>query len=141
MRHRMKKVRENGNRKRKLTVLRDGYAELLFDTNARVVIEAPAEFQIVADDRISLNYGKIYCKSPNRSDRFFRFIHRIPRLLTWEPSLVLKPISGARPNCMLSRARRNSSRGSSPTKPASRVRQGEAKKISADTSNDIGDIL
>jgi hypothetical protein len=51
-------------------LLRKGYAELLFDTNARVVIEAPAEFQIVADDRISLNYGKIYSQIPKEAIGF-----------------------------------------------------------------------
>jgi hypothetical protein len=51
-------------------LLRKGYAELLFDTNARVVIEAPAEFQIVADDRISLNYGKIYSQVPKEAIGF-----------------------------------------------------------------------
>lgn len=51
-------------------LLREGYVELLFDTNARVVIEAPAEFQIVDSDRISLNYGKIYSQVPTEAIGF-----------------------------------------------------------------------
>lgn len=41
-------------------MLREGLAELLFDNNTRIVLEAPAEFQILADDQIKLNYGCLY---------------------------------------------------------------------------------
>lgn len=44
--------------------LQGGMVELLFDKGARVVIEAPAEFQILADDRIGLLYGKAYATVP-----------------------------------------------------------------------------
>jgi len=54
---------ENGARiatGREKLLLREGCAELLFDNQATVTIEGPAEFQILADDRISLSYGKLY---------------------------------------------------------------------------------
>lgn len=51
-------------------LLRNGLAELLFDTNARVVIEGPAEFQIYDDDRIALRYGKIYAVVPQEAIGF-----------------------------------------------------------------------
>lgn len=41
-------------------MLREGIVELLFDNDTKVIIEAPAEFQILADDRIDLAYGKAY---------------------------------------------------------------------------------
>lgn len=41
-------------------ILQEGLAELQFDNEARVVVEAPAEFQILAEDRIGLRYGKLY---------------------------------------------------------------------------------
>lgn len=44
--------------------LREGLAELQFDNNARVVIEGPARFQIIAEDRIGLEYGKVYAAIP-----------------------------------------------------------------------------
>ena len=53
-----------------LLLLREGLAELQFDTNARVVIEAPAEFQILADDRIGLTYGKVYAIVPKEATGF-----------------------------------------------------------------------
>jgi hypothetical protein len=45
-------------------MLREGYTELTFDNRAKVIIEAPAEFQILADDRISLTYGQVYAVVP-----------------------------------------------------------------------------
>jgi len=45
-------------------LLRQGYAELLFNTNARVTVEGPAEFQILSEDAIHLNYGKFYATVP-----------------------------------------------------------------------------
>ena len=47
----------------KLT-LKKGLVELTFDNHTRAVIEAPAEFQILADDRIGLTYGKVYVMVP-----------------------------------------------------------------------------
>lgn len=41
-------------------LLREGCAEILFDNNARITIEAPAEFQILTRDQIKLNYGRVY---------------------------------------------------------------------------------
>lgn len=45
-------------------LLREGLVELSFDNNARVTIEGPAEFQILDDDLIKLNYGQIYSQVP-----------------------------------------------------------------------------
>jgi len=45
-------------------LLREGLAELTFDNHTKAVIEAPAEFQILADDRIGMMYGKIYTTVP-----------------------------------------------------------------------------
>ncbi|MCE5187444.1 MAG: FecR family protein [Planctomycetaceae bacterium] len=51
-------------------LLREGCAELLFDNNARVTIEAPAEFQILTDDQIKLNYGRVYAVVPDQAYGF-----------------------------------------------------------------------
>lgn len=45
-------------------VLEDGLAELLFDNNTKVVIEAPADFQIRSENQIDLAYGRIYATVP-----------------------------------------------------------------------------
>lgn len=51
-------------------LLREGYAELVFDNQARVVLEGPAEFQILASDRIGLTYGKVYVQAPGEAAGF-----------------------------------------------------------------------
>jgi hypothetical protein len=51
-------------------LLREGLAEIVFDTNARVVIEGPAEFQILDDDRIGLRYGKMFASIPQEAIGF-----------------------------------------------------------------------
>jgi len=40
--------------------LLEGAAEILFDNNARLVIESPAEFELVARDEIRLTHGRLY---------------------------------------------------------------------------------
>jgi hypothetical protein len=51
-------------------MLKRGMAELTFDTGATLVIEAPAEFELVSNDRIRLNYGKLYAVVPSEAVGF-----------------------------------------------------------------------
>lgn len=51
-------------------VLREGVAELIFDTNTRVTVEGPAEFEIVSDDRVKLQYGRLYSIVPREAIGF-----------------------------------------------------------------------
>jgi hypothetical protein len=51
-------------------MLRKGYAEIVFDDNSKVVIEAPAEFQVLSYDQIKLTYGRLYATVPNESIGF-----------------------------------------------------------------------
>lgn len=48
-------------------MLRKGYAELIFDNNSKVVIEAPAEFQVLSYDQIKLTYGRLYATVPQEA--------------------------------------------------------------------------
>ena len=50
--------------------LRKGYVELVFDNNTRVTLEGPSEFQILAEDRIGLKYGKAYAIVPSEAIGF-----------------------------------------------------------------------
>ena len=52
------------------TLLRKGVAALTFDNNARMTVEGPAEFEILNDDRIKLNYGRIYSIVPKEAIGF-----------------------------------------------------------------------
>jgi hypothetical protein len=51
-------------------MLREGYAALHFDNNAKIVIEGPAEFQVLSGDRIRLNYGLLYAAIPDTAHGF-----------------------------------------------------------------------
>ncbi len=58
---------ENGSRlatNSKSYRLKYGFAELMFDNNAKVTIEGPAEFVITSEDRIKLKYGYAYSSVP-----------------------------------------------------------------------------
>lgn len=50
--------------------LHEGYVELLFDNQAKVTIEGPAEFKILADDHIKLAYGRLYAMVPREAIGF-----------------------------------------------------------------------
>lgn len=45
-------------------LLREGLAQIQFDNNAQITIEGPAEFQILGEDMVRLNYGQIYSIVP-----------------------------------------------------------------------------
>ncbi len=47
-----------------------GLAKLRFDNGAELVLEGPAEFKILADDRIDLRSGKLYAKVPQEAIGF-----------------------------------------------------------------------
>lgn len=56
-------------------VLEAGYAKIAFDNQVKVVVEAPAEFQLIADDQLMLNYGRVYAVVP---DKAYGFIVNTP---------------------------------------------------------------
>ncbi|MBN1766311.1 MAG: NPCBM/NEW2 domain-containing protein [Sedimentisphaerales bacterium] len=51
-------------------MLRKGYAEIVFDNNSKVVVEAPAEFQVLSYDEIKLTYGRLYVTVPQEAMGF-----------------------------------------------------------------------
>lgn len=50
--------------------LREGIASVLFDNGSSVVIEGPAEFEILTDDQIQLNYGRLFASVPKEAIGF-----------------------------------------------------------------------
>ena len=50
--------------------LQSGLVEIEFDSNVKAVIEAPAGFRILTDDRISMDYGKVYVSVPKTAIGF-----------------------------------------------------------------------
>lgn len=51
-------------------LLSEGYAELLFNNQAKVTIQGPAEFKILTEDDIKLNYGRLYAVVPREAIGF-----------------------------------------------------------------------
>lgn len=51
-------------------LLRSGIAQLRFDNNALVTVEGPAEFSLIAEDRIKLLYGRLYSTVPQEAMGF-----------------------------------------------------------------------
>lgn len=56
-------------------LLSEGLVKLNFDNNAKVVVEGPAEFLVLAADRIGLNYGKVYVTVPKEAIGFSVYTH------------------------------------------------------------------
>ncbi len=50
--------------------LEQGYAQLLFDNQTVVTLEGPAEFQILTNNQIQLNYGRLYASVPPQAYGF-----------------------------------------------------------------------
>ncbi len=55
---------------REKLLLREGYAKLLFDNQAQVILEGPAAFEVHTEDQIKLWYGKIYAIVPREAIGF-----------------------------------------------------------------------
>lgn len=53
-----------------LLLLREGLVKLVFDNATTVVLEGPAEFQILTNDHVKLNYGRIYAIVPPQAYGF-----------------------------------------------------------------------
>lgn len=49
------------------SLLGGGLVKLIFDNNAMVTIEGPAEFEIISEDRVKLQYGRLYSIVPQEA--------------------------------------------------------------------------
>lgn len=47
--------------------LEKGIVQILFDNRAEIAIEAPAEFRILTDEQLQLNYGRLYASIPQEA--------------------------------------------------------------------------
>lgn len=58
-------------------VLHEGLIELEFDNQANVILEGPAKFRILAEDRIGLEYGKLYAVVPKGAIGFSVYAQQV----------------------------------------------------------------
>lgn len=119
-------------------LLREGCAELLFDTNARVIIEGPAQFQILADDRIELDYGNIYSSVPKDAIGFSVYTENAKVIDLGTEFAIEADFNGNTQLHVIDGKTVLIVHGQSDKKGIT-VSQGEAKKIAADSS-EISDI-
>lgn len=50
--------------------LREGIVKILFDDSAKVLIEAPAAFEVISENHVKLHYGRIYSTVPTEAIGF-----------------------------------------------------------------------
>jgi hypothetical protein len=119
-------------------LLRGGIAELLFDNNAKFVIEGPAEFELLAEDRIDLHYGRIYAKVPAEA---MGFTVSTPnsRIIDLGTEFGLRADALGDVYLHVIKGKTALIAGGKSNKVNLEVREGEAKKVSAATSA-ISDI-
>lgn len=114
-------------------MLREGYAELLFDNHARVTVEGPAEFQVVADDRIFLNYGKIYSQIPKEATGFSVYTPN-SKIIDLGTEFGVEADLRGETRLHVIQGKTKLIAGQQSDTTSVEVREGEAKKISAVTS-------
>lgn len=114
--------------------LQNGLAELQFDNNARVLIEGPAEFEIIAEDRIGLEYGKIYTTVPPEAIGFSVYTKNAKVIdLGTEFGVEIDSLGNTLLHTIKGKTRLIAGR---PTAPVSmEISAGQAKKVCADTQS------
>jgi hypothetical protein len=117
--------------------LREGIVELVFDNNAKVIIEAPAEFCLLTEDQIKLNHGKLYAVVPQKA---IGFSIKTPNSRVIDLGTEFGVRVGEKESTELHviKGKINLLAGTT-NKTAMEVRQGYAKSVSGSTSvvNDI----
>lgn len=115
-----------------------GLAELQFDNSARVVIEGPAEFRILAEDRIGLQYGKIYATVPQEAIGFSIYTKNA-KVIDLGTEFGVQADSNGDTHLHVIKGKTTLIAGEKSDKVSMEVGQGVAKKISA-ISSIISDI-
>jgi len=114
--------------------LQNGLAELKFDNNARVLIEGPAEFEIMAEDRIGLEYGRVYTTVPPEAIGFSVYTRNAKVIdLGTEFGVEIDRLGNTLLHTIKGKTRLIAGR---PTAPVSmEISAGQAKKVCADTQS------
>ncbi len=119
-------------------LLRKGFAELIFDNNASVTIEGPAEFQILAEDRIGLNYGKVYATVPKEAIGFSVYTQNA-KIIDMGTEFGVQAESHGDTKLHVLKGKTMLMAGEKANKVTVEVGKGVAKRISGDTQT-VSDI-
>lgn len=117
--------------------LQEGIIQLQFDNTAKVIIEGPAQFALLTEDQVKLNYGRLYAVVPHKA---IGFTVNTPnsRIIDMGTEFGVQAESSSATELHVIKGRINLLAGTT-NKTAMEVRQGYAKKVSGDDSlvNDI----
>lgn len=119
-------------------LLREGMAEVVFDNEARIVLEGPCEFDILTSDQILLNYGRLYAAVPQGA---IGFIVNTPsaRIIDLGTEFGVQADAGGDTCLYVLKGRTTLIAGRQTTKLSMEVGAGAAKKVSADMQT-VADI-
>lgn len=119
-------------------LLKEGLVELLFDNQAKVTVEAPAEFRFLAKDQMMLRYGRLYAIVP---DEAIGFTVNTPsaRIIDLGTEFGVRTDVNADTSLYVTRGRTTLMAGEKSPKNSLEVGAGVAKMVSGDTLS-INDI-
>ncbi len=119
-------------------LLNEGLVELLFDSGVKVTFEAPAEFQLLTDDQINLRYGRLYAIVPQGAVGF-TVNTQTSRVIDLGTEFGVEADVRGDVSLHVLKGQTTLIAGKRSNKVSISVSQGDAKKVSASTSN-ISDI-
>ena len=111
--------------------LQEGAAEVIFDNDARIVLEGPCEFDILTSDQILLNYGYLYAAVP-RGAIGFTVNTPSARIIDLGTEFGVQADGGGDTCLHVLKGRTALIAGSKSDKQSIEVGAGSAKKVSAD---------
>ena len=119
-------------------VLHEGLIELLFDNNAKVVVEGPAGFELISEDQINMNFGRIYATVPHEA---IGFIINTPtsRVIDLGTEFGVEADAFGNSYLHVIKGKTTLIAGEKDNKVIMEVDKGNAKKVSAVTS-EVSDI-
>ena len=116
-----------------------GLVEIRFNDGANVVVEAPAKFQILAEDRIGIEFGKIYSRVPREAIGFSVYTKNA-KIIDMGTEFGVQADIWGDTYLHVVKGKTALIAGSEANKSIINVVKGDAKKISADNT-EVRDVI
>ena len=113
-------------------LLKEGLIQLSFDNQTDVVIESPAEFQILTEDQIRLSYGALYARVPKEAIGF-AVVAQIAKVIDLGTEFGLKINPNGDTELHVLKGKTLFLAGKKGNKTSSEIHEGYAKRISGQT--------
>jgi hypothetical protein len=114
--------------------LREGLVKLVFDSEARITLEGPVEFQILTEDQVKLHYGRLYATVPQGA---IGFTVNTPsaRIIDLGTEFGIEAAASGDTYLHVIKGKTTLIAGQKSNKISTEVSQGDAKKVSEATSS------